>query len=224
MQCYQKQHIDETFQRRALYIASAVDNDIERHIDITLHTPESKKRDNTEAFIAKVFLNHHGAQLNYFLPNLFSISDFNSQTFAAVGFKLLDEDPVFLERYLNKPIEKILQPHITQKVRRSDIAEVGNLACHQSGASRALIASISFYLHDQGIEWAVFTGTRMVSAILQRMGIPVLSLAKAEAACLGHERSDWGSYYNHNPYVMAVNIAAAKTVSKRQFNYHGLNQ
>lgn len=168
------------------------------------------ERLRVEEYISDLFLKHHRAKLSYFLPTLFSLSDATSSIQAAIGVGRLHKEDVFLEHYLTQPVEVSVSSAAKRIVARSDIAEVGNLACSTCGASRQLIAFLAEYLNESGIEWAVFTGTAMVSAILRRLRIETSYLSDASPDSMGDELSDWGTYYSHNPKVMLVNVEQAR--------------
>lgn len=174
------------------------------------NTAPKQERIQVEKYISELFLKHHCAKLSYFLPTLFSLSDATSSIQAAIGVGQLHKEDVFLEHYLTQPVEASVSCAAQKIVARSNIAEVGNLACSSGGASRQLIAFLSEYLSDIGIEWAVFTGTTMVGVILERLHIETRFLGDASPASIGAELSDWGTYYSHNPKVMLVNVEQAR--------------
>ncbi len=171
------------------------------------------ERRRVEQYISAVFLRHHGAKLTYYMPTLFSLSD-ETLIVGAIGVGLLGKEPAFLENYLPQPVEACASDAAQKIVARSNIAEVGNLACSSGGASRQLIAALSEYLSDLNIEWAVFTGTSMVDIILRRLRIETHYLADASPDKVNGELSDWGTYYAHNPKVMLVNVEQAKQATK----------
>ncbi|MFK7732560.1 MAG: thermostable hemolysin [Pseudomonadales bacterium] len=177
------------------------------------HTLQKPERRRVEQYISDVFQHHHSATLKYFLPTLFSLSD-EVTIKAAIGVGPLNKEEAFLEHYLTQPVEASVSEAAQKIVARSNIAEVGNLACSCGGASRQLIAALSEYLSDLGIEWAVFTGTSMVSVVLRRLRIETHCLGDATPERLGAQLSDWGTYYSHNPKVMLVNVEQAKHATK----------
>lgn len=178
------------------------------------YTTQKPERLRVEEYISELFLRHHCAKLSYFLPTLFSLSDATSTIQAAIGVGRLYKEEAFLEHYLTQPVEVSVSSAAQRIVARSDIAEVGNLACSSGGASRQLIAFLAEYLSETGIQWAVFTGTSMVSVILRRLRIETNFLGDASPDSLGDELSDWGTYYSHNPKVMLVNVEQARQATR----------
>jgi len=173
-------------------------------------------RDGAEQFIRNVFYRAHGAKLKCFLPEIFQAT-IDDDIVAAVGLRCIDQEPIFLEQYFDAPVETLLSNLAGVALEREQIAEVGNLASHCGGSSYFLIAFLVKLLADRNISWAVCTGTNVVRAVLKRMGIEFELLQKAEPESLGEDRFDWGNYYHHNPFVLAVNVQSALKVIDKVF-------
>jgi len=54
-----------------------------------------------------------------------------------------------------------------------------------------------------GFEWAFFTATAPLKALLERLGLPLMPLATADRARVANPES-WGTYYELSPSVYAV--------------------
>jgi len=53
--------------------------------------------------------------------------------------------------------------------------------------------------------------------LLVRMGVTPLALGVADPAMLGEQASQWGSYYEHKPLVLAGRLdAATQRLSRRR--------
>jgi hypothetical protein len=63
--------------------------------------------------------------------------------------------------------------------------------------------------------WIVSTVTRELRHLFVRMGIAPLALGAADASCLGDDVKDWGSYYAHEPVVLAVQLQIAMRLNPR---------
>lgn len=158
-----------------------------------------------EQFIRTMFKRVHGADIQYFLPKLISVRDENGKLLAACGLRHADEGKLFLENYLNSPVEMLLSHHNNRSISRSAILEVGNLAVAEPANVRSLLASISLYLHSTDSEYAVFTGISTLRNSLTKLNMPLQLLGEANIACIPeHERAAWGTYYNERPQVMAI--------------------
>ena len=61
----------------------------------------------------------------------------------------------------------------------------------------------------------VFTATRELRNSFRRLGLNPLRLARADPARLPDGGANWGSYYEHDPLVMAGRIVRGLHVSSR---------
>jgi hypothetical protein len=174
------------------------------------YTPVLSGLDDQQAknFIRQRFAEVYGAHIAYFLPQLLTLRDDNQQIHAALGLNRAADRHLFLERYLELPIEEALSPYLDSKPRRHGIVEVGNLAVADRGASRSLIAALSAYLFAHKLQWAVFTIGPLLINSFRRLGIDLIDLGPANIDCLSlEEQADWGNYYEHGPRVMVTSVS-----------------
>lgn len=172
----------------------------------TTHTViGSPRRQEVEAFIRDVFARHYGATVSSFAPNL-ALLEQHGRIIAATGWRAAADEPLFLERYLDMPIETAMARLAGIPVRRERIVEVGNLAADKAGSSLHVIMTLAKHLDRLGYEWVVFTATQELVGIFSRLGLPLLALAPANPVRLGDEAADWGSYYESGPVVVAGRI------------------
>jgi hypothetical protein len=164
-------------------------------------------RDSCEEFIAARFQRAYGARVAHFSPHLLGIRDALARWRAASGYTPADGRKLFLEQYLDNPIEVELARCRGRPVARESIVEVGNLAAVSPGSARALIPLLARHLHRLGYEWVVFTATRELRNSFQRLGLSPLGLAAADPARLADDGANWGSYYANDPIVMAGKIS-----------------
>ncbi len=160
-----------------------------------------------EDFIAGIFAQHYGARLPGFMPELMTLARDGSVK-AAVGIRSA-RDPLFLERYLDEPIESAIERIAGRSVPRRAIAEVGQLAADRPGAGTALMLNLPRHLATSGHEWMVFTATEELRGIFVRMGLPLLTIAHADASRLGDDADAWGCYYDHHPLVVCASVSDA---------------
>jgi len=165
------------------------------------------ERQAVQALIRESFAREHQAQVRQFMPHLLALRDEGGQLLAAVGYRLAAQAPLFLERYLDAPIEQVLAARMHGAVARSQIVEVGNLATARPGQARRLIAAMTAMLAAQDLRWVAFTATQQLSNSFRRMNLATHVLASADPARLGDERADWGTYYDGAPQVLAGEIA-----------------
>jgi hypothetical protein len=127
-----------------------------------------------------------------------------------VGYRPAHEGPLFLERYLDAPIERVLSMRSGLRVRRSRIVEVGNMACRNAAVARGLISVLPRYLIDRGALWITFTATRMVRELVCESGARPFDLAPAQPDRVIGAVDEWGRYYENDPRVLAGYLPAAR--------------
>lgn len=177
-------------------------------ITITHTVAGSPRRDEAEAFIRKIFVRRYNIEAYSFAPNLLLLEQ-QQRIIAATGWRGANAGELFLERYLDSPIEAAMAQRAGLSVVRERIVEVGNLAAEKPGASIHVILTLARYLNRLGYEWVVFTATRELIRIFTKLGLPLLALAKADPARLGEEAGSWGTYYDTQPIVVAGRILLA---------------
>lgn len=160
----------------------------------------TKDRQAVEDFIIGIYARSYGARIGVHYPVLMSVRDETGHILAALGFRYADTEPLFLEQYLDAPVEDILNSP------RSGIVEIGNLASEGGGASLFLFAALSTYLYHKGKDHAVITGTRLLDRRFHELGLQPHKLAPADPALLLRQDENWGTYYDTAPHVMAGRI------------------
>lgn len=165
------------------------------------------QRPSFEAFIAARFGRAYGARLTHFLPHLLGVRDGLERWQAAAGYAAAGVQELFLEQYLDEPVERTLGRAVGRPVARNDVVEVGNLAAVSAGMARALIPLLARHLHRMGYRWVAFTATRALRNSFHRLGLQPLVLAPADPARLPDGGVSWGSYYAQDPVVMGGRIS-----------------
>lgn len=179
----------------------------DRPLALSLASPgDTPWRQALEGFIARRFADTHGARVRHFLPCLAGLRDAGGAVRGAAGLRAAQADRLFLERYLERPVETALGERLGQPVPREAIVEVGNLAAEGSVSARLLIVALTDLLVGHGFRWVVFTGTPGLLNSFGRLGIELLPLGLADPAKMGAELADWGTYYASRPRVMAGDI------------------
>jgi len=170
------------------------------------------RRAAAEAFVAEVFERLHGARITTFAPNLMLLER-EQRILAAAGWRCAGEGRLFLETYLDRPVETEISRLAGHPVRRDRIVEVGHLAADQRGRSAQVIRALATHLDALGYEWVVFTATRELIRIFHRLELPPLAVAPADPRRLGPAARHWGRYYDSMPVVVAgrIRLAVAST-------------
>ena len=165
----------------------------------SVQLPGDPERGEVEAFIHRVYADHFGARVQQFAPILVSLRDRGVIT-AAAGYRS-GAQPLFLERYLDGPVEGLLAGP-GEALARERIFEVGHLAAQQPGEGRRLIPHLARHLEQLEVQWVVSTATQELRRIFTRLGVRPVTLGAADPARLGPGAQDWGSYYAHHPLVL----------------------
>lgn len=171
------------------------------------------RRDEIEGFIVEHYARCYAARVERFLPVLLGLRR-GARVVGAIGARD-GTSPLYVERYLDTPIERALSLRSGSVVQRNDLVEVGNLAGCEAGAGRVLVTTLAAWIHARGIPWAVFTGTTALRNGFQRLGVALLDLGPADPSRLGDERAAWGSYYDTDPRVTAVSVAETLRAAER---------
>jgi hypothetical protein len=160
-----------------------------------------------EEFIAARFARAYGARLTHFLPHLLGVKDSLGRWQAAAGYAAAGAQDLFLEQYLDRPVEQALAAALGAPIARGSVVEVGNLAANSAGMARALIPQLARHLHRMGYRWVAFTATRALRNSFHRLGLKPMAIAAADPARLADGGANWGSYYHQEPVVMAGKIS-----------------
>jgi hypothetical protein len=164
-------------------------------------------RDELEHFVRAAFESRHGATVRTFMPTLLAYRDGAGALRGVAGVRGAHEGRLYLEQYLDRPIEQALAMALASKgidrVGRQEIVEVGNLAGASCRAAVRLVAHIPAYLAGARYRWIVFTATDAVRQILAGFGAPLIELARADGASVRGSRDEWGRYYETDPRVCA---------------------
>ena len=91
-------------------------------IDITSRFAPERLR--VEGFIKDIYRRSYGADISVTYPMLMSVRDADGHILAAAGFRVAEQEPLFLEQYIQSPIEQVLAGIYNRNVARSDIAEI----------------------------------------------------------------------------------------------------
>jgi hypothetical protein len=181
---------------------------VHEHYRLEIVGPDHPERASLQQFISQVFFQSYGAQVQHFCPYLMGCKDSRGQWLAALGYTPAAQSPLFLEHYLDCPIEQEVAARIQTPTGRDEVVEVGNLAATHAGAARALIRHMTRYLHHCGFKWVTFTATVGLLNSFMRLRMQPAVLAMADPTRLPDKGVLWGRYYDTQPQVMMGDIAA----------------
>jgi len=182
---------------------------------------DSPRRDEAETFIRSVFLRRYAARVASFAPELLLLEQAGrsakaGRIAAAAGWRNAASGRLFLETYLDEPVQACIGRLTGHPVAREHIAEVGNLASVTPGGGTRMILALAEHLDSLGFEWVVFTATQELIGVFAKLGLPPLALGIADPSRLGTAAGDWGRYYDSRPVVVAGRIRLALDRLQRQ--------
>lgn len=177
---------------------------------VTFLSKLGTERTSLEQFIHDVYAKQYTADIKHYMPVLMGLKANSGSYLAALGLRFAENNSLFLEQYLDQPVEQILSSATHDDVNnipRDSIVEVGNLAAHHAGGTRWLIIALTAYLQGAGYDWVTFTSVPSLRNSFRKLGLKLYDLGPAELSRLpGSQQNDWGSYYDSQPQVMAVNV------------------
>jgi hypothetical protein len=173
---------------------------------------DAPERAELEAFVREGFSRKHAATVASFMPTLLSFRDGGGDLRGVIGLRGAVPSALYLEQYLQQPVEAAIAAATGQCVERRQVVEVGNLAGRNCRAAMRMVASLPDYLLSRDYRWIVFTATSAVRGILQGFGAPLVELAQAEASRVTSGPDQWGSYYQNDPRVLAGYLPASRWI------------
>lgn len=157
-------------------------------------------RPAVEAAVRAVYAREYGARLAALPPRMLAWADDGGNVLCAAGLRT---QPFFSEFYLDAPVEDLLARAGGRPVARERVVEVSALAAPRPGAAAAFTRAVIDLCREEGFDWAFFTATQRLRALLRWMGLPLVPLGPACPTRVSSP-ADWGSYYLHDPVVCAV--------------------
>lgn len=130
---------------------------------------------------------------------------------AVLGWRRAESGRLFLETYLDEPVEALVSQALGRPVTRDRIVEIGDHASCSSPATLALWLETARLLSDEA-EIGVAVLTAPLRRMFSRIGLPFTAIAPADPARLTCGGRDWGRYYDADPLVCVGEIAAGRAV------------
>lgn len=168
--------------------------------------PGHPDRPDLQQFIADAYARAYGARVRHFARTLVGLGNPGTRWTAAVGYTLAGTDPLYLEQYLDQPIEVAVTERTGVPVRRDQLVEVSNLAAAGTGAAREIIVRMTTMLNRLGRSWVVLTATKALLNSFARLDIHPIPLAPADPRRLPDGGASWGTYYASQPRVVTASI------------------
>lgn len=181
---------------------------------ISVRRPGSQGRDRVEAYIEAGYVRAFGGRIPRHCPILISLEDGSGDVSAAAGVRMAGREPLYLEHYLDEPVEAALGRIVGAPMERRRIAEIGSLASHSQGASVFLFIALAKHLQRHGCTHVVATATRQLRRSFAQFGFETHRLAPATASRVAAV-AGCGDYCDRPPEILAGAISNAVPVLSR---------
>lgn len=162
-------------------------------------------------FTRNQFNRRFSCDLTVFYPDILSFWR-HGELKAVVGIRGAQGVHLFLERYLEAPVEVCIPAP-----SRQQIVEVGGFAAVDRTSALPLMRTTAEKLLEMGYEQVVCTANKPIRACLARLNIPFVQLAEASEQKLGDAADNWGTYYKSLPLVLSGSIEAGNQAMTRLF-------
>jgi hypothetical protein len=173
-----------------------------------LYEPEDQGRAEAEYAVKRIFRKVYNADITDF-STLLITAQHEEEVDAVIGLRNAGQTQLFLESYLPKPIEKLLEQDYGMNISRDSFIEIGNLVATRAGSSRQLFIMLAFALYEAGIEWVTFTATKQVELLLGKLAFQPIVIGKAQHEAVVNGESSWGTYYIDTATVCIGNVKQA---------------
>lgn len=170
------------------------------------------ERAELENFVASAFHRKHQAIVRSFMPTMLAFREPHGSLRGVIGLRAAGNSPLYLEQYLDRPVELAIGAATGRSVCRRHVVEVGNLAGANCRTAMRMVAALPAYLLAHDCRWIVFTATSAVREILLGFGAPLLELARADGSRVAAAHDEWGSYYESDPRVFAGYLPASRDI------------
>ncbi|MCB1685370.1 MAG: thermostable hemolysin [Pseudomonadales bacterium] len=157
-------------------------------------------------YIQEQFRLHFGASIVDDVPILMLCRAASGAVVAAWGLRRLD-DGLFSACYLDRELLDSLSPVSDSPPGVDEVVELSHLSVRHPKVLLALIPLLAQVLAEMKFRYLVCTATGCLTRFFQRRGFSPLVLAAADRQKLApDDRDRWGTYYDHNPMVLAGRI------------------
>lgn len=174
-------------------------------MDFRVVTKEDERHIEALAVVQREYARHFGSTATHSLEYALNVY-LGKRLKATIGFSPAADGQLFLEQYLDAPIEAVVTERFGSPVVRAEIVEIGAFAVADKQFALPLMMKLAPTLMEQGFKTAVCTATGPVTGCLRKLGIDAMTIASADASRV-HNPAAWGRYYELQPQVLAGNIA-----------------
>lgn len=165
------------------------------------------EQNEISALIRENYHQVYQASISRCMPWLIGLYDASGELKAASGVQVASQGTLYLEKYLDDPIETMLSSRLSLHVSRATVVEIGNFAARDGASARIMFAALCQVLTEYHFSWIVFTGTKKIRNTFHRLNLNPILLMPANPARLGNAAHEWGKYYQYDPQIMVGELA-----------------
>lgn len=107
-----------------------------------LFAQNEQEENELQQYIQREYSREFNATIPHFLPHLLGLYRADGVLIGACGLNRGDFGTLYLEHYLDAPIEVVIATQTGHSVLRNRLVEIGNFACSESGNARIMFAAI----------------------------------------------------------------------------------
>ena len=166
----------------------------------------SAMRSGLEARVRSGFGHHFDACIEGFMPDL-AVYEHAAGGSGVIGIRCAGHEPLFLESYLDDPVETVIHLASGASVLRHEVVEVGQFVVDEREIVADFFRDLVPFLRSRGYTWVCFTGTNRIRALLARIGFAGFQVTAASRNRVSDAQNRWGSYYEHDPIVIVGKLS-----------------
>lgn len=175
-------------------------------VSLELFGPSNPGHAALQAEIRNCYAHHFGARVEEFLPWLLRVTCREDRCRGVIGLRPAARERLYLEDYLDEPVEEAIASLVGHPVPRTAVVEIGQLAVESRRVVVPLFRELVPFLLQHGYGWVCFTATGPVRSLLARAGLAGCELAAASEDRVAGRHDAWGDYYRHDPRVIAGDL------------------
>ena len=142
----------------------------------------------------------------------FMVLTVENEMIASCGFRVAEDEPLFLEQYLDTDADVLVSQTFNTKIKRSQLIEFGQLSSFTRSTSPLHFLLMVETLVSLGYKWCIFTAIGPLHALMKRLGLYPTLIAEANPNNIPNVEHTWGTYYKHQPRIMAGNLQQGLTL------------
>ena len=146
----------------------------DNQLEFKTYTQQDRGRVAVEQYIAESYAQHFSASLMSLMPILVCANRPGQAAHLFFGIRSAGKQSLYLENYLNEPVEQALMGAVQAKfdsrpIDRNAILEIGNMVISDTSSIQDDLTSIALFCHEMGYQHVVCTATRMLRLIFLKI-------------------------------------------------------